>query len=228
MQQQDALCSSLCGSGTSYISGTGLAECSQCGNTNVNINLPGSQGQYYYPGYYSYAAADSTPCYESSYDPFDWYDYYFKYDSALAPYYEPWTPPQSAEEEAAEEEPAQEPAEEEEPVEQEEPAEEEAPVEEEDQETSAVEEPQEEEEEEEASTYTWPRPSAQPAGVSTAGSFTMSGKTMPPRANTNPSGFNVRSIGGHRFDATGEPINGEMVFFDTSDVTMQPHPPLWK
>jgi len=78
MMQQDALCTSLCGG-----SAIGLAECSRCGTTNVNIILPGSQP--YYPGY-SYA--DSS-CYESSYDPLEWYDYYFKYDSALAPYFEP-------------------------------------------------------------------------------------------------------------------------------------------
>jgi len=86
MMQQDALCTSLCGG-----SAIGLAECSRCGTTNVNIILPGSQP--YYPGY-SYA--DSS-CYESSYDPLEWYDYYFKYDSALAPYYVP--PPAGGESE---------------------------------------------------------------------------------------------------------------------------------
>jgi len=84
MQQQAALCSeSLCGSSPAELAGTSLAECSACGTT-VNINLPGSLPYYYYP-----------TCVQSSYDPWEWYDYYYKYDPALAPYYEPWTPPET-------------------------------------------------------------------------------------------------------------------------------------
>lgn len=84
MQQQRTMCSSLC-DGTARgddVVGIELAECAQCGST-VNINLPGSLPYYpYYPS-----------CVQSSYDPWEWYDYYYKYDPALAPYYEPWTPP---------------------------------------------------------------------------------------------------------------------------------------
>lgn len=142
LRQQDSMCTQLCGGAA--VSDQGLAECSQCGVTNVNINMPGSQP--YYPGYYSYAGyypSGYYPCYESSYDPLEWYDYYFKYDPALAPYYEPYTPPAeeaACDEEAPCEEPA--PAEEEEPTEEKASEEDEAPVQEEPEETAAVETPE--------------------------------------------------------------------------------------
>lgn len=111
----------------------------------------------------------------------------------------------------------------------------------------------------------FPRPHAQPAGTSTAGSFTLSNKRKPrmcspetllhleqllaidiscvhlhpnisecltaettARSNFPASGYNVVPIGGHNFDANGEPINGDMIFFDTSDPTQQPRRPAWK
>lgn len=230
LRQQDSLCSQLCGAAAkTSLSNQGLAEeCSQCGVTNVNINMPGSVP--YYPGYSSYASYYPSggyyPCYQSSYDPLEWYDYYFKYDPALAPYYEPWTPPTeeaAAEEEVKEGEEGEEEEEKEKAEEQVPEEEQEAPAEEEQEETAADETP-----EEEKWSYAWPRPHAQAAGTSTAGSFTMSNKKKPPRANVDPSGYNVVPIGGHKFDAMGDPIDKEMVFFDTSDPTMQPHPPFWK
>ena len=151
MLRQDALCGALCR--------TDLADCGTCGGTNVNIfqSGPGAFPEKIYPGYgaYAYAAYPGYACVDqSSYDPWLWYDYYFKYDPYLAPYYEPWSAPEASaegEEPASAEEPA--PEEEEEPVEKELP-------------------PAEEEEPE------GDRPHAQPAGTSTAGSFTLSGKSI--------------------------------------------------
>jgi len=153
------------------------------------------------PYYYYY-----PPCVQSSYDPWEWYDYYYKYDPALAPYYEPWTPPDVDISIEA-------------PGEEEEGAVEDAPEE-------AAEEDNEEDDNVVLSAY--PRPHAQPAGTSTAGSFTMSNKRKPPRANTKASGYNVVPIGGHKFDADGDAIDGDMIFFDTSDFTQQPRRPAWK
>ena len=180
MLQQDSLCESLCSgsSQTTYLSATGLSAeaCEQCGATNVNIFQPGSVPTYY-PGYYSYAgyypASYNVPCVESSYDPWEWYDYFYKYDPALAPYYEPWAPP--AEEVACEE---PEKCAEDEPTAEEEEKDEDEPAEDEmfpKAEAPAI----EREPEEQAAVYPWPRPHAQPAGTSTAGSFTMSGKKLP-------------------------------------------------
>jgi hypothetical protein len=107
MLQQATMCGSLCDGQAVHdgsLVGTGLAGCAPCGST-VNINLPGSVPYYY------------APCIQSSYDPWEWYDYYFQYDPALAPYYEPWTPPEAGD--IAIEEDA--------PAEEEEPAAEEAP-----------------------------------------------------------------------------------------------------
>lgn len=153
MLKQDALCGAFCG--------TDLADCGTCGGTNVNIfqSGPGAFPGTVYPGYgaYAYAAYPGYACVDqSSYDPWLWYDYYFKYDPYLAPYYEPWSAPEAS---AEGEEPA--PAEEPAPEEEEEPVEEEEP-------------PVAEEEEPKGDG-----PHAQPAGTSTAGSFTLSGKSIP-------------------------------------------------
>jgi hypothetical protein len=149
MLRQDALCGAVCG--------TELADCGTCGGTNVNIfqSGPGAlgYGAYAYAAYPGYACVD-----QSSYDPWLWYDYYYKYDPYLAPYYEPWSTPEAS---AEGEEPAPAAAEEPEPEEEEQPVEEEEP-------------PAAEEEEPERD-----RPHAQPAGTSTAGSFTLSGKSFP-------------------------------------------------
>lgn len=176
MLRQDSLCGALCGdpATTTYLAETGLADCATCGAVNVNIFQGAPPGYYYYPAAdgYSYAAYTGYyGCGESSYDPFEWYDYYFKYDPALAPYYEPW--PRAAEEPAEDEEP-EEMAEPEEEGEEEEPPAEEAPEEADDEAPAQDKEPAEE-----AMAYPYERPHAQPAGVSTAGSFTMSGKKIP-------------------------------------------------
>jgi len=93
MRQQSSMCSSLCDrdvdeklSGTMPSgSVTGVYGCSQCVASSMNIGgLPCISAGYTGCAYYSPCAA---PAAAPVYDPLEWYYYYFKYDPALAPYY---------------------------------------------------------------------------------------------------------------------------------------------
>lgn len=102
MRQQSSMCSSLCDrdvdeklSGTMPSgSVTGVYGCSQCVASSMNIGgLPCISAGY--PSlqsqggcaYYSLPCAAPAPAAAPVHDPLEWYYYYFKYDPALAPYY---------------------------------------------------------------------------------------------------------------------------------------------
>lgn len=89
-----------------------------------------------------------------------------------------------------------------------------------------------------SSVQSWLQPHAQEPGTSTAGSYTLSHQSKSRRRNARvfgadlagkDSGYAVRAVGAHLWDQHGDRIKqGKMVFFDTSDTTVQPHPPFAK